>query len=257
MKVNIVHSHTFGPRQELHILRLEFYVRQQNQSTQYSDFKAKIVNVNLRILILKTKNQGHRSISQWWSLFSLKLKWKIRTRIIIMSSFSKCKSTYLLHRKVDIVLLCYWVQLKLIILSSSQHILNTRYLFNEWCPNCTFASCSTQRKFATFRVIQYQDKMGKWYKKTKKLTFLLICDYWNAMQRIFIRFLTWRSKFKWCSFSLNMEKELFWWVNNKNDNVQRRTVSELFILFFEILTKCMSMYIYISLILLFISVAPF
>ena len=133
--------------------------------------------------------------------------------------------------------MCYWVQLKLIILSSSQHILNTRYLFNEWCPNCTFASCSTQRKFATFRVIQYQDKMGKWYKKTKKLTFLLICDYWNAMQRIFIRFLTWRSKFKWCSLSLNMEKELFWWVNNKNDNVQRRTVSELFILFFGAVTQ--------------------
>ena len=55
VKVNIVLSHTFGPRKELHILRLEFYVRQQNQSTQFSDFKAKIVNVNLRILILKTK----------------------------------------------------------------------------------------------------------------------------------------------------------------------------------------------------------
>ena len=104
VKVNIVLSHTFGPRQELHILRLEFYVRQQNQSTQFSDFKAKIVNVNLRILILKTKNQGHRSISQWWSFFSLKLKRKIRMRIIIISSFSKWKSIYLLYRKFDIVL---------------------------------------------------------------------------------------------------------------------------------------------------------
>ena len=130
VKVNIVLSHTFGPRQELHILRLEFYVRQQNQSTQFSDFKAKIVNVNLRILILKTKNQGHRSISQWWSLFSLKLKRKIRMRIIIISSFSKWKSIYLLYRKFDIVL-SYRVQLKLITLSSSQHILNTPYLFNE------------------------------------------------------------------------------------------------------------------------------
>ena len=122
MKVNIVLSHTFGPRQELHILRLEFYVRQQNQSTQFSDFKAKIVNVNLRILILKTKNQGHRSISQWWSLFSLKLKRKIRMRIIIISSFSKWESIYLLYKKFDIVL-SYRVQLKLIILSSWQHIL--------------------------------------------------------------------------------------------------------------------------------------
>ena len=176
VKVNIVLSHTFGPRKELHILRLEFYVRQQNQSTQFSDFKAKIVNVNLRILILKTKNQGHRSISQWWSLFSVKLKRKIRMRIIIISSFSKQKSMYFSYN--------LWYFLYLRFRLSQIFVSKTRYSFIEWCSSCTFASCSTQMKFARFTI---KIRCVNDTKRRKNLPFLM-CEYWNAIQRISIRF---------------------------------------------------------------------